>query len=102
MNDPLHDPRFPDRPQHPDFWRLSEVCLQLDGAATEGGKEIPEITADLIDMESLDYLTRNRVGLLVQALGIPFSPEVIRALETVFFTSVLTGIAFEKKGGHRA
>jgi hypothetical protein len=28
-DDPLRDPHYPERPQHPDFWRLSDTVLHL-------------------------------------------------------------------------
>lgn len=40
---PLNDPRFPDRPQHPDFWRIADALTALDGRA-EGGKERTDVT----------------------------------------------------------
>ena len=39
--DPLNDPRFPGRPQHPDFWVIVDALNALGGSATEGGKDTP-------------------------------------------------------------
>jgi hypothetical protein len=36
--DPLNDPRFPDRPNSPQFWRLVEIGLRHDGLADELGQ----------------------------------------------------------------
>lgn len=103
MSDPLRDPRFPDRPQHPDFWRLADVTTRLDGGATEGGKTIEQVAEGVIDLESLSYAATQRVGLFLQALGYEnIEPEVVAMLETVFVTSVITGIEFQKAGGTRA
>jgi hypothetical protein len=99
VTDPLRDPRFPDRPQHPDFWRLSDVVLQLDGQATEGDRTIPEIMTGLVDPESLTYVALNRAGLLCQHLGLP---ESIRpALAATWLDAFAAGVSFEKRGGHR-
>lgn len=62
--DPLNDPRFPDRPNTPDFWRLSETAMQLDGQVNEGDEDIEKIFESLCDMESLLYITDQRSGML--------------------------------------
>lgn len=67
MSDPLSDPRFPDRPQHPDFWRLSSALTKADGDATEGDKSVEEIVG--VDGQSLVYVANNRVGMGVVAHG---------------------------------
>jgi hypothetical protein len=98
--DPLRDPRFPSRPQHPDFWRLSEVVLKLDGDSTEGRRPLKASAEGRIDLASLAYLASQRVGLLEQRVG--ELPDNVRAsLAAMFLTGVLTGIEFERAGGHR-
>lgn len=103
MNDPLRDPRFPNRPQTPDYWRLSEVCLRLDGASGEGGKSFEDVVGDAVDPRSLAYVAEQRVGIFLQRLGLEHQiPPALRSvMETIFVTSVVTGIEFQKAGGHR-
>jgi len=96
------DERFPERPDVPDFWRLSDVVLQFDGASGEGDKTLEQVAEGRIDMNALAYMGAQRVAMLVARAGLPHSPELLAALHTVFTTSVLTGIEFERKGGHRA
>lgn len=63
MTGPRRDPRFPDRPQHPDFWRMSKVIVELDEQADRAADEAGEavvITPD-IDQRSLAYVARQRV-----------------------------------------
>lgn len=60
MTDPLRDKRFPDRPQHPDFWKLVEVVNHLDGEAGEGGRSADDIIRDDIDEASLVYMAQQR------------------------------------------
>jgi hypothetical protein len=99
MTDPLNDPRFPDRPTHPDYWRISEILLANDGDATEGGKTIPEITAAVVDIESLTYVAKQRAGLMCQALGL--DPRLAIYLSTAWIDAFTAGATFQERGGHR-
>lgn len=92
----------PDRPDHPDFWRMSEVVLGLDSEAMEDGKDIPRIADGRIDMETLEYMAEHRVGTFLEAIGVKdMPPFLVSLLETMFVTSIITGIEFERRGGHR-
>lgn len=87
MSDPLNDPRFPGRPNHPDFWRLSSAVLKLDGQSTD--KEFPEIMAPLVDVASLTYMATNRVSRF------PVHPAA------VWMDGFAAGVVFQQEGGHR-
>lgn len=93
--------QHPDRPDSPDFWRLSETVLQFDGAASEDGMDLDEIAEGRIDLDALNYMAEQRAMRLLQASGLPYHPLVFCALHAAFTTAVLTGIEFERKGGHR-
>ena len=80
MSDPLRDPQFPDRPQHPDFWSLSELTMKRDGQATEDGKTLPEFLDDVVDLDSLIYMARQRVRFILRSTGVP--AEVIDVIES--------------------
>lgn len=101
FTDPLRDPRFPDRPQTPDFWRLSEIGLAHDAAATEGGHSIGSIIGDVIDERSLIYYAEHRLGnafeMKLDALG----PAGKALIMSVYIDAFLKGASFEKAGGHR-
>lgn len=108
MNDPLHDPNFPDRPQHPDFWRLSEIILKQDGrveditSLEDANDMIPRMIQEQIDQTSLEYMSMVRSHRMLDSLrkaGLPFYPEV--AMTSMFLQGVLVGIEFQKAGGHR-
>lgn len=65
MPDPRErDPRFPDRPTHPDFIKLSEVVQEYDDRAENKGEDPFALTG--VDEESLLYLIRNRFGIFGQ------------------------------------
>jgi len=54
------DPRFPDRPDHPDFDSLSDCALGMDAAAERN--EVDDIVRRIVDPESLTYLVLHRAG----------------------------------------
>lgn len=99
MTDPLNDPRFPDRPTHPDFWRISEVLTQLDGKATEGGHGLPEIVAAVADLGSVTYAARQRARMIKAQTGLDFVSEEL--LAAVWIDAFTTGATFQERGGHR-
>jgi hypothetical protein len=99
MSDPLNDPRFPKRPAHPDFWRMSEVILQHDGEATEGDQSMEEIVKDTVDLESLTYFAMQRAGTSCQKMGLP--EALAPALASVWMDAFMAGAKFQKRGGHQ-
>ena len=97
--DPLNDPRFPKRPNHPDFWRISEVVLQNDGQATEGDLSREDIVQDTVDLESLTYCAMQRAGMSCQKAGLP--EALAPVLGSVWLDAFLAGAKFQKRGGHQ-
>jgi hypothetical protein len=51
------DPRYPNRPDHADFERLSKVLIAND----DGSDELEEIVADVIDVPTVMYAATQRV-----------------------------------------
>ena len=66
------------RPNHPDFWKMSEVVVALDAEAELQGFEA--VIRPIIDVEVLFYMARQRVMRCTQiamAAGNPFAaPDV--------------------------
>ncbi len=100
MSDPLNDPRFPNRPTHPDFWRISEVVLQHDGETVEGGQSMEDVVGDTVDLPSLSYVAMNRAGTSCQVMGLP--EALVPALAAIWSDAFLAGARFQQRGGHRA
>lgn len=98
MNDPLRDPRFPDRPQHPDFWRMSEVVLGQD--ADSGAKTLEEVVGDLVDFPSLEYMAAQRAAQLRRHSHL--SEQAAIAAMAAWLTGFAAGAEFQRRGGHRA
>jgi hypothetical protein len=100
MSDPLNDPRFPERPTHPDFWRISEVVLQNDGGADEGRKTMEEMVSETVDLKSLSYFAMQRAGTFCQRLGLPES--MVTALASAWLDAFMAGAKYQERGGHQA
>jgi hypothetical protein len=102
VGDPLNDPQFPGRPQHPDFWRISQVATQADGQSREGGQSTQEIMSAVVDPQSVRYAAEHR-ALRVQAAmfaGAP-DPRLTAVLTSLWLDGFLSGARFEQEGGHR-
>ena len=97
--DPLNDPRFPDRPNTPDFWRLSEVSLAHDAASED--QSIGDIIADLVDEPSLMYLASQRMGNAFNITPAAVGPELWVIFMGLYLDAFCKGVSFEKAGGHR-
>lgn len=60
--DRLPDPNFPDRPQHPDLWKMSEAVIALD-ALVDNGSTVEEVgDAHDIDFDSVTYMATQRAA----------------------------------------
>ena len=68
MTTPKIDPRFPDRPQHPDFWKLSEIIVKLDHIAETEGWEAAMGTVP-VDIRSMVYMARQRAAMAQDMLS---------------------------------
>lgn len=97
IRDVLRDPQFSERPQHPDFWRLSEQVLKQD-ARHEGPGDFQHDNS-VIDLESLVYLSAHRARRF--AADLHLSEQATMAVMAALMTGIVHGIEFEKAGGHR-
>lgn len=103
MTDPLNDPRFPNRPNTPDFWRLSEVALAHDAAVDleDGGRPLADVIAELVDEPSLIYLASQRMGNAFDISPRSVGPELWVIFLGLYLDAFCKGVSFEKAGGHR-
>jgi hypothetical protein len=84
-----HDPN---RPEHPDLWRLVEIILRTDGAAEAGEKIVRTRLARAADLGSLRYLALQRAKRVRQIAADHGWPPV-RALNTAWLDGFLAGHA---------
>lgn len=96
---------MPNRPDHPDFWRLSELILGYTGSLNEAADkdEFWEKYVDgLVDRASLTYMSMQRA---MQVLGIATVGEIVAHMDelsrltTVYAEGFLMGAKFEQAGG---
>lgn len=103
--DPLRDPRFPDRPQTPDFWRLSEILHRVDATATEPtrpGHPLEVVIGDIADFDSAIHLSNHRVRRLCdQTFGPDTAAIIIASVQAAWLDGFAVGAMFEREGGHR-
>lgn len=87
------------RPEHPDFYLLSKIVNRLDGgfdpetmSGQEMGDRFVRYVNKVIDYECLDYMTLNRIMLLLQH-NMPFimSDVHLENLRAAYFEGVLVG-----------
>lgn len=90
---PKVDPNFPDRPQHPDFWALSEAVCQQDNYADFGMTVAEIIDMAKIDPDSLFYVAKQRGLRLFQSMPDASTPEeVIGSLAAIWIDAFLAGL----------
>lgn len=82
------DPKFPDRPQHPDFARLAAVVCENDQKAETGHADA---VMGQIDLPSLVYMAEQRI-LRVKMLLPPGAP----ALQALYFDAFFAGMAYAR------
>jgi len=100
MADPFDSDLFPDRPDTPDFWRLSEVGLHHDGAALEEEDGLNRIINSIIDQPSLLYAIEHRLGNA--GVITPATPIALKAkLMALYVDAFCLGADFIRRGGHR-
>ena len=79
MPDPrARDPRFPDRPTHPDFIRLSEAVQTHDAMAEQ--LDVSPFAVMGVDEESFLYFLKNRLGMVSQRMHRDFTGPRNQAL----------------------
>ena len=81
------DPRFPNRPEHPDFERLAEVVRKQDADAEAGGFE--QALVGIIDGRSLVYMARQR------AMRMALDDRLTIPLQTAWMDAFAAGVAYE-------
>jgi hypothetical protein len=102
----------PERPAHPDFWRISEVVLSND-APMEEARDNEEKnrawmarTTDVVDVESVTYMAGQRANMVADQAGAGLSARqrfsMVTALATVWIDAFVAGAMFQRAGGHRA
>lgn len=83
-------PRFPNRPDHPDFWAMSRTVLAHDDDQTDIG----EIIARYVDPESAVYMAEQRATRCAAEDRLPL--WLLPTLAAVWIDGFITGVAVER------
>jgi hypothetical protein len=95
----MNDPRFPNRPGHHDFVRLSAVVIEADDR-TDRGESVPAVMEGLIDLDSVTYMAEGRIKLMTHRLGRIITPDVRTMMEACWLDAFRAGVRFQQEGGH--
>lgn len=94
-DDFLRGPSF--RPDHPDFWALSDLMLQLDGQAEEGNRDAGQIAGEIIDERSLSYLALQRVMRAEALTGERFTMRAQITAAALYLEAFVMGARFAQR-----
>jgi hypothetical protein len=83
---------FPGRPDHPDFWLLSQAVLDQDAQA-DSGQPVQDMLARRIDPDAAVYMAGQRALRLQRALRI--DPASQPQLAAAWIDGLLAGMAFQ-------
>lgn len=83
----------PNRPDHPDFWHLSEIVLEHDATSAETGG-IEAVLAECIDTDSVGYMAVQR-AVRAATSGEP----TLLKLGACFIDGFALGVKFQQRYG---
>jgi hypothetical protein len=69
MTDMPIDQPPPGRPDHPDFWLISQAVIDTD-ALSDGGEDTPTVMERIVDPASLTYIAIQRSAMALREFGI--------------------------------
>lgn len=79
----------PGQPEHPDFVKLSDIILQLDGRTEDPGFDYHEFLGEVVDPDSIVYMARQRVLRMSDQVGIP--DRYVPALAAIWLDAFVAG-----------
>lgn len=81
-------PEFPHRPDHPDFWLLSQGCIDQDAQA-DAGQGFEDMIGRYVDPASLHYVATQR------AIRIAANPAQLPLVAGTWLDGFLQGVRFQ-------
>ena len=93
MTDDPRD-RHPMRPDHPDFWRLSEIVLQIDAQADVPGTNIDDLVKQSVDLPSATYMALQRAIQIKTTTG---TDARLLPLSAAWLEGLVVGIRSEQR-----
>jgi hypothetical protein len=84
---------YEQKPEHPDYERLSRIVDELD-AALKAGRTTPELLARMVDLYSAQYLAEQRATLACAQLGL--HTRMRPFLTATFLNAFAIGVVWEQ------
>lgn len=91
------DPRFPNRPTHPDFALLSEEVCANDNLSELGGEMFEAVVTNFVDLDSLAYMVTQRAGLYLRLRGMEPTAEAVATIASAMIDGFVLGAGFERR-----
>lgn len=89
---------FPNRPDVPEFWHLSEIVLANDAIATEEENGFLKVVERIVPIEVLQYMAEQRVKVAIQRMGLPIPPRgILPMLMAVYIDGFVAGANYGVK-----
>jgi len=86
---------FPGRPDHPDFWLLSQVLIRQDAQA-ESGQPVTDMIARYLDPDSAAYMAGQRALVAVRRMARnPGTQRREVQLAAVWLDGLIAGMAVQ-------
>lgn len=87
------------RPDHPDFWLLSEIVIDQDTASFNETILFDDMVGQIVDTKSLAYLADQRA---LRILGPAATNRERAKIAAVFMDAFMVGAKFQTKKNERA
>ena len=90
---------MPGRPDHPDFWKLSEVVLGNDGRMEDPDpKALVNLVEEVINMEVMVYVAQQRAMRPLQESGAQaISAETFSILVAIWMDGFMAGAKYAQR-----
>lgn len=89
---------FPGRPDHPDFWKLSDVLLRNDGRVSEDNGGFTATVTEHIDSDVLAYVSVQRALIQCHHQQMPPTPQTVAVLAAMWVDGFIMGCGYTKGG----
>jgi len=88
---------FPGRPDHPDFWLLSQALTDLD-AQSDAGQDFVQVAGRLIDPASAVYVAQQRAqrAMMQSSPGVSGVRAAFSVVGAAWLDGLLTGMAVQR------
>lgn len=96
LNDFFGD--VPGRPDHPDFWKLSEVVLGNDGRMEDPDPNaLIKLVEEIIDMSVMTYMAQQRAMRPLQNMGVQvIEPDTFALMVSIWMDGFMAGAKYQK------